>query len=135
MGWIQTARTPLEYGTDINGGRPAAVVLSAEREHPNMTSFLLEQGASLNRINSGISVFLAFVSWDCVALLRLLISYVLDVQRDAARTDDDLATECSPTHTALNAGNFGIFQLLEEYGVRLMIYLNGVLSWRDIGAA
>lgn len=43
-GWIQTSRTFLEYGADINGGCPAAVVLSAEREHPNMTSFLLEQG-------------------------------------------------------------------------------------------
>lgn len=61
-GWVQTARTLLEYGADINGGWPAAVVLSAEREHPNMTMFLLEQGASLNRINSDIGVFLAFLS-------------------------------------------------------------------------
>lgn len=42
MGWIQTARTLLEYGEDINRPWPAAVVLSAEREHLNMTSFLLE---------------------------------------------------------------------------------------------
>lgn len=134
-GWIQTARTLLEYGADINGGWPAAVVLSAEREHPNMTSFLLEQGASLNQFNSDISTFLAFVSWDCVSLLRLLISYGLDLHKMAATTDDDLAKECSPMHNALKAGNFGIVQLLEENGVRSVVYLNGVFSWRDVGAA
>lgn len=36
--------------------------------------FLLEQGASPNGINSDIGVFLAFISWDCVSLLRLLVS-------------------------------------------------------------
>ncbi len=69
-GWIQTARTLLEYGADINWGWPAAVVLSAAREHPNMTSFLLEQGAFLNQINRDIGVFLAFVSWE----LRLTLT-------------------------------------------------------------
>lgn len=29
------------------------------------------------------------------------------MRKDAARTDDDLAKECSPMHTALKAGNFG----------------------------
>ena len=111
------------------------MVLSAEREHPNMTIFLLEQGASLNRINSDIDAFLAFISWDCVSLLRLLFSYGLDVHKGAARTDDDLAKECSPMHIALKAGNFGIVQLLEENAVRPMVYLNGVFSWKDIGAA
>ena len=134
-GWIQTARTLLEYGADINGGWPAAVVLSAEREHPNMTIFLLEQGASLNRINSDIDAFLAFISWDCVSLLRLLVSYGLDVHKGAARTDDDLAKECSPMHIALKARKFGIVQLLEENAVRPMVYLNGVFSWKDVGAA
>lgn len=134
-GWIQTARILLEYGADINGGWPAAVVLSAEREHPNMTSFLLGQGASLNQINSDIGVFLAFLSWDCVSLIRLLIGFGLDVHKDAARTNNDLAKERSPMHTALKAGNFGIVQLLEENGVRPMVYLNGVFSWRDVGAA
>lgn len=130
-GWIQTARTLLEYGADIDEGWRAAVVLSAEREHPNMTIFLLEQGASLNQINSDIGVFLAFISWDCVSLLRLLVSYGLDLHKGAAITDDDMAKECSPMHIALKAGNFGIVQLLEENAVRPMVYLNAVFSWRD----
>lgn len=110
------------------------MALSVEREHLNMKNVLLEPGASLHRINSDIGVFLAFISWDCISHLRLLVSYVLDMHKGAARTDDDLAKECSPMHIALKAGNFEIFQSLEENGVRSMAYLNGVFSWRDFRA-
>ena len=134
-GWIQTARILLEYGANINGGWPAPVVLSAEREHPDMTIFLLEYGASLNQYNSDIGAFTAFISWDCVSLLRLLVSYGLDVHKGAASIDDDMARECSPMHIALKARNFGIVQVLEENAVRPMVYRNGVFSWRDVGAA
>lgn len=134
-GWIQTAQILLEYGADINRGCPAPVVLSAEREHPDMKIFLLEYGASLNQYNSDISAFLAFISWDCVSLLRLLVSYSLDVHKGAARTDDDMARGGSPMHIALKAGNFGVVQVLEENAVRPMVYRNGVFSWRGVRAA
>lgn len=121
------------------GLRHSAVLLSRdgfkERELPNMTIFLLEQGASPNGINSDIGFFLAFISWDCVSLLRLLVRYGLDLHKGAAGTGDDIAKECSPMHIASKAGNLGIFQLLEENAVRPMVYLNGIFSWRDVGAA